>query len=784
MSALFGSSKNMAPDAPDLFGQQPERINTNESARVVPWIAGQRWLGVTWLGDAFDVTTTPVTKKVGKKNQVVGYNYFASFAGLVCGGPVDRLVQIRFDDELVWTGPIDRGDEDYVTLTIESRGTIRFYWGTETQVIDPDLDAAGQGYAYRGQCYLVGDNIFFGADKTNAPNIELEVARWPQPSWLTAGQCVIGGVDANPAAVLWDWWTSARFGLGRSQAELDTVRLAASGATLSTEGFGVSPMLDNEDDVRSLLTRLLEHIDAYPTSYDGLFGFELVRPEAGTVPTLTDADLIDDPSIQADGWTETYDEVKVKYADSDKDGQANSANHHDIANFAITARHRQLAVDRPWVTRHAMAVQIAASIGRVSGLPQMSGSVTVIEPSASGLTVGSVFALQTRDGETLQCRVSERTEPDPGKRNVSLSWKLDTAWANEDHYTATADPIGEAPIYEPAVPVALRILNLPYALGQSDQDTLNFMVARANGYDTAYDIWRAAEASGPYTAASEHRTGSMFSKFATRAELTTGYSAATAVIDDVTGIAFTVDCEDESPLQDDEWDVADALEHKLLAVVGDYGVSSEVQEVLSLFDVVRTGVKTYTAKCVRALYDTRRTTHGIGSELWIQLRESFEADTWPPSSGVTRYYKVQTYFNSAALDLADAAETTHLDLGRNLRPIEPQNLRVNGDSTGAVWTTGSDITVTWDNTSRARTVIGLEFGAAPATDLTAVVLEYWDAAGTTMLATTETSPTGESATVTNAWLVANVNVSFQLRVYGRRDSWLSLLYNSVAVVKV
>jgi hypothetical protein len=161
-----------------------------------------------------------------------------------------------------------------------------------------------------------------------------------------------------------------------------------------------------------------------------------------------------------------------------------------------------------------------------------------------------------------------------------------------------------------------------------------------------------------------------------------------------------------------------------------------------------------------------------------------EADTWPPSSELTRYYKVQTYFNSAALDIADAAQTTHLDRGRNLRPIEPQNLRVNGDLTGAIWTTGDDITVTWSNTSRARTVFGLEFGAAPATDLTAVVLEYWNAAGTAMLATTEASPTGESSTVANAWLAANVNACFQLRIYGRRNSWLSLLYNSVAVVKV
>jgi len=115
----FGGTSNISTPDPRPFGLQTERVSTNESGRVLPWFAGTRWIGVTWVGDVFDVKTTKVTQKVGKKQQTVGYNYFASVAALLCNGVVDKVLRIRFDDEIVWTGPLERGEESVVDITIE-----------------------------------------------------------------------------------------------------------------------------------------------------------------------------------------------------------------------------------------------------------------------------------------------------------------------------------------------------------------------------------------------------------------------------------------------------------------------------------------------------------------------------------------------------------------------------------------------------------------------------------------------------------------------------------------
>jgi hypothetical protein len=57
----------------------------------------------------------------------------SSFAALICHGPLARLDAIWMDDELVWEGPLNRSG-DYADITVEDRGNVRLYWGTETQM--------------------------------------------------------------------------------------------------------------------------------------------------------------------------------------------------------------------------------------------------------------------------------------------------------------------------------------------------------------------------------------------------------------------------------------------------------------------------------------------------------------------------------------------------------------------------------------------------------------------------------------------------------------------------
>jgi hypothetical protein len=46
--------------------------------------------------------------------------------------------------------------------------------------VDPILATGTVDHpAYRGQAYLVFDQLFFGQNRTNAPHIEVVAARWP-----------------------------------------------------------------------------------------------------------------------------------------------------------------------------------------------------------------------------------------------------------------------------------------------------------------------------------------------------------------------------------------------------------------------------------------------------------------------------------------------------------------------------------------------------------------------------------------------------------------------------
>jgi hypothetical protein len=780
----FGSTKNKRPEEPKLFGAQRERVATNESARPLPWFAGTRWLGVTWVGDVFGVRTEEVEEKIGKKKQAVARDYFCSFAALVCGGPVDRVSRIKLDGELVWIGDLVRADEDYVTITVANRGVLRLYWGTETQEIDADLEASGQDHsAYRGQCYIVGDDFYLGTDRTTVPNPELELSRRVRVPFLSDAVASIPAgdpgntYDANPVAVLYDWWTNRRFGMGRDASGLDEVSLAAAAQTLFTEGMGVSPLLTSPRQVRQAWAELLENVDAYPSPSGGKLGLELVREADYPLRRLTASDLNGDPRIDSQSWADTFDETRVKFRDHDLDGDDNMAKHHDLANFAVTRRHRAQTLERPWIVRAVQAAKLAGALGRVAGLAQASGKLSVREESARDLSVGRVFELATRDGSVLQVRVTERSEPKPGETGVDISFETDRGWANAEYFSPAPDAVAETPVLRPAAASAKRILEAPYALAEDRTlPTLLWAVARGDSHTTNYDVWKASAEDGPYASAGTAR-GQTFSNFLVRARLTSGYTADTLPVDQSVGIRFQVEGPDAALLAG-EWDLEQGLSHELLCLFGE-----EALEVASLFDVTLAAASTYEAKCVRALYDTRRRDWPEGTELWIGLRTRLDVYAWPPMVDKERHYKFQTRFGALKYDLAALGSTTHRETARTLRPIAPPNLRFNGDGHAATWP-GGDATVTWSNTSRARTVFGLPLGEVPLTDLESVVVEVWRHDGSTLLGSYPTIP-DEEYVLDGDTLAGIVGPDdFAVRVTGVRGGRRSLDYTEVLVRQV
>src|SRR5436190_22356771 len=100
-----GKSDQHVPKERHPFGIEPEQTATNERARPVPYFAGTRRLSVTWIGPAYNQRVEEVMEeggaggKAGGKGgggdeRVIGHNYYANCAALVCLVHVDALQEI------------------------------------------------------------------------------------------------------------------------------------------------------------------------------------------------------------------------------------------------------------------------------------------------------------------------------------------------------------------------------------------------------------------------------------------------------------------------------------------------------------------------------------------------------------------------------------------------------------------------------------------------------------------------------------------------------------------
>jgi hypothetical protein len=98
--SLFGTS-GLPGQKRKPLGLQTDRSATNESAQPVPWLFGRRRMSLIFISDCFDIKTVAVSGG-GKGAARSGNNYYASFAGLACRGPVTRFHDLYLNQEAVY----------------------------------------------------------------------------------------------------------------------------------------------------------------------------------------------------------------------------------------------------------------------------------------------------------------------------------------------------------------------------------------------------------------------------------------------------------------------------------------------------------------------------------------------------------------------------------------------------------------------------------------------------------------------------------------------------------
>lgn len=108
----------------------------------------------------------------------VTYTYSVSLAVGLCEGEITGIRRIWADSKLIYSVALGADPATFIANT--SRGTIRFYLGTETQTADATI-AAAEGAAntpaFRGVAYVVFENFQLADFANHIPNFEFEVVR-------------------------------------------------------------------------------------------------------------------------------------------------------------------------------------------------------------------------------------------------------------------------------------------------------------------------------------------------------------------------------------------------------------------------------------------------------------------------------------------------------------------------------------------------------------------------------------------------------------------------------
>jgi hypothetical protein len=305
--------KPLTPDVPDVNPGDPVPLAfgyVKVPVRPVDFSAGD------WRAVPIRKGPRAFLGIIGQR-PIVGYQYRASFVGLLCHGPAQTFEDLIVDGKSVTgAGTQQRssismtGFPPVVTYTpvgnalrvgtasgeagIQFDGmiTIPFYvptllggdeangnGGIEGSMIFrnglghgtvvPELVARHATTPdWRAFVYLYFDDVYLG-NSAQLPSMHAVVVRTPRAPFVNPIVDSAGGpdsdLDANPAAILWELLTDTETGLGLPEDVLDSAgfsTLAAACSSTQNKAFGLSFVIEQETSAQRVIEDVLRTLDA------------------------------------------------------------------------------------------------------------------------------------------------------------------------------------------------------------------------------------------------------------------------------------------------------------------------------------------------------------------------------------------------------------------------------------------------------------------------------------------------------------------------------------------
>ena len=249
--------------------------------------------------------------------QVVGYNYYMSWAVGIVKGPITTIYTIYADDDIVWDGelelPTSGGQE---TIVLEGMGSCVFYFGSDDQMpntkVGEIIGDATLNTPLRGLCWAFMDDCLIGS-YNRTPTMKFVVKKIPEVSFYGNNQ--IQTYDYNPISSIW-YILSKLSKLPESW--LNSAAFISAANKVYYEFRGMSILYDSQQSVLYYIEMINNHIDnILRYGADGTFHPKLIRNDyvVAELPLINEDVMLDDPVISSRSWIDTLNEIRVQYTE-------------------------------------------------------------------------------------------------------------------------------------------------------------------------------------------------------------------------------------------------------------------------------------------------------------------------------------------------------------------------------------------------------------------------------------------------------------------------------------
>ena len=536
VTALTDLLTKAPPDATPA-GIGDFNIPTATEGRVVPIILGHKMKvnapNCIWYGDYAAVERTQETGVIIKKESVIGYTYELALAYALCSQEIYGITGVWIGDEPVYQGPavsvVDIVEDDIFGGKDQGGGFIgrlRLFNGAPDQAASSFMASRiTEGLsAYRGTAYIMVTDIAEtkGAEIGESPNLRyltVEVQAMSTTAQTGLGDFLglandqhIIGDDANPATLAYGLLTDPSWGRGLPLSDVDAPSFTAANATCFTEGIGFSMLFDEFTSTEQIQDYLEQHMDCYigPNAQTGKFEIKLARPNyvLGDEFQATDANIISIPTWNKGDWSQTFNRIRMRYTDRNKDWNETHAVANAPANRIIQGVLKANEVRYPGVHDATVANKIVAREKKGLSRPARSGTIE-LNRTAWDLRPGDVFSFtSTQVQETdLPVRITKVEIGDP-VNNTLIVEVIEDIFDNE--IPTVADPpdtdfVPPTQDVDPLLAADQWAIEAPYMIVRQDPFAPNvhprlLTAARiATGAPTEYEIrHRLPGGSGSY----------------------------------------------------------------------------------------------------------------------------------------------------------------------------------------------------------------------------------------------------------------------------------------------